>query len=320
MKVLIIKLSSLGDVIHAIPAVNAVAGIYPQAQIDWLIYKNFSEIIQSQSSITNIHTLNDKKLSTLFAMIKKLRQEKYDLVIDLQGLIKTAFIARSISNNVIGSKQPREKIAAVFYKTKVDIGDVMNDSMHVIERNMLISKSLQGARDKAISYGELTKLKIKNINPKICLIPCTTWESKHWLAKNWADLMQGIKNKNPAAEIYILGTLKDLIKIEEIICQVKVPFHLVVNKTLKELPDFFSEMDIVIGVDTGPLHIAAAALHGSNAQIIGLYGPTSGARTGPYGFQYINAKTEVSHKRKNDTSMQGINESSVLSAIISSLK
>ncbi len=316
MKILIIKLSSLGDVVHAIPAVNALKQIYPGAQIDWLIYRNFSEIIKSQSSINTIHELNDKKLSTLNQTVKKLQKENYDLVIDLQGLMKTALIAKFISANIIGFKQPREKLAACFYKTRVDAGDVMDDSIHVIERNLAIAKFLAKGPCN-VSFGELTKAKIKNSNKKICLIPCTTWESKHWSAENWIELAEQLKKEDPLkTEIYILGTIKDLIKIETIICKLRVPFHLVVNKTLQELPEFFSEMDIVIGVDTGPLHIAAATLYGSNAQVIGLYGPTSGARTGPYSFEYISAEDitgiKAKHKRKDDMSMQEIKPNHIL--------
>ena len=326
---LIIKLSSLGDIVHAIPTVNALASIYPEAQIDWLIYSKFSEIIKSQNSIKTIHELENKKLSTIIQTIKKLRKENYDLVIDLQGLMKTAIIARSISHNVIGFKEPREKLAACFYKTKVDAGDVIDDSMHVIERNLEMAKFL-GNSSLDINFGEMNQSLFKKlpdlahnadgtfrIGSKICLIPCTTWETKHWPAENWVTLMQELKTRNQQLEIYIIGTLKDLIKIEAIICKVRVPFHLVVNKTLSELPDFFSEMDIVIGVDTGPLHIAAAALYGSNAQVIGLYGPTSGARTGPYGFKYISASKEVTHKRHDDMSMLEISPGLVLESMLS---
>lgn len=314
MKILIIKLSSLGDVVHAIPTVNALAQIYPEAQIDWLVYTKFSEIIASQSSINIIHKLDNKKLSTIIHVIQRLQKENYDLVVDLQGLIKTAIIARAISPNVIGFKQPREQVAAWLYKTQVDAGDVMDSSMHVVERNLKLVTSSRGVE---IDFGELTKPKVKNITKKICVIPCTTWATKHWLAERWIELIQEIKAKDQKAEVYILGTLGDLPKIEAITSKLRVPFHLVINKTLTELPDFFSEMDLVIGVDTGPLHIAAAALYGSTAQVIGLYGPTSGARTGPYGFQYISAEDltgiKAQHKRKDDESMSLIKVQDVLS-------
>ncbi|MDA1021714.1 MAG: hypothetical protein O2962_09250, partial [Cyanobacteria bacterium] len=119
--------------------------------------------------------------------------------------------------------------------------------------------------------------------------------------------------------IYILGTIRDLIVIEEIICQTKSPLHIVVNKSLQELPEFFSEMSTVIGVDTGPLHIAAASLYGSNATIIGLYGPSSGARTGPYGFEHISVDEFTNHqacnKRKDDYSMKLISVDTVIASI-----
>ncbi|MBT6842435.1 MAG: glycosyltransferase family 9 protein [Candidatus Melainabacteria bacterium] len=311
MKILIIKLSSLGDIVHAIPSLNALKQKYPQATIDWLVYKSFAPIIESQRSINKIIKLENKKISSLFEIKNQLKKENYDLVIDMQGLIKTALIARIISSKTRGFKEPREKIAAIFYKERIDAGNIMDDSMHIVERNLLLAQS-------PIPHSPFNALEQEaKLHKKLCIIPSTTWQTKLWQAEKWAKLIDSIKSSQPELEIYILGTIKELIYIEEIISQTKSPLHIVVNKKLTDLPEFFSAMSTVIGVDTGPLHIAAASLYGSKAQVIGLYGPSSAARTGPYGFQSISATEKPSHKRKNDSSMNLISVEQVLNIVTS---
>lgn len=306
LKILVIKLSSLGDIVHAIPAVNALRQVYPNAEIDWLIYEQFAGLIENQSSISKIHKLPNKHFNTLYKTIKELQKENYNIVIDLQGLIKTAIAARLISSRCLGFSKPREIPAAIVYSQQFNVGNTMDSSMHIVDRNLELIRNLAGVKAISISFGELQQEKIKSEKTKLCIIPSTTWETKFWLPEYWLELIQKAHERN--YEIYILGTIKDLPQIEKITYQLKSPFHLVLNKSLKELPGFFAEMDIVIGVDTGPLHIAAASHYGSKVtKIIGLYGPTSGSRTGPYGFDYISTEKitgkKASHKRYNDKSM-----------------
>jgi heptosyltransferase I len=306
MKILIIKLSALGDIVHTIPAFNALVVKYPDAQIDWLVYKSFAPILESQKALKQIIKLENKKFSSLLRVSKQLKKQNYDLIIDFQGLIKTALLARLISPNTRGFKQPREKIAALCYKEKIDAGNIMQNDRHIVERNLLLARHPEPEGRQDLPFANLQqKHSPKN---KLCIIPSTTWQTKLWQAGRWAQLIDIVKKNKPETQIYILGTIKDLLVIEEIICQTKSPLHIVVNKSLQELPEFFSEMSTVIGVDTGPLHIAAASLYGSKAQVIGLYGPSSGARSGPYGFKYISVDEFTDHqaynKRKDDDSMK----------------
>jgi len=90
--------------------------------------------------INQIIKLEDRKLSTALTKAQELKQNNYDLVIDFQGLIKTAMLARIISNKTRGFKEPREKIASIFYKEKIDVGNIMDDSMHIVERNLLLAR------------------------------------------------------------------------------------------------------------------------------------------------------------------------------------
>lgn len=313
MKILILKLSSLGDIVHAIPALNLLQESLAEAKIDWLVYKHFAPLLKDQEAINEVKILPDKKLSTLYDTIRYLQQEKYDLVIDLQGLIKTALIARLTGTQVLGFSKPREKLAALFYDMKFEAEDTITNKKHIIDQNLdLINffreEYLDLKPSHKVDFGKLgynffTETKEKETYSKICIIPSTTWESKFWKSDYWAELLSILKQKYNS-EIYIIGTEKDLPCIEEIIAKLKVPFHLVLDKALDELADFFREMNLIIGVDTGPLHIAAASAYpesSSGKKILGIYGPTSGSRTGPYGFESLSFdeiyKAEASHKR-----------------------
>ena len=108
MKILVIKLSSLGDIVHTIPAVNLIKNSIPDVHIDWLCYKKFSALLNTQYSINETISLEDKQLSSTFDIVNKLKAFKYDYVLDFQGLIKTAFMASQISGQSVGFKKPRE--------------------------------------------------------------------------------------------------------------------------------------------------------------------------------------------------------------------
>lgn len=315
MKVLIIKLSALGDVIHAIPAMNAIKAAHPDWQIDWLINDSFKALIAEQPSLGKVYTLRDKRLISYFEVIQELRKEDYDLVIDLQGLLKTALVSFFVGSNktkVIGFENPRENIATCFYTEKVT-----TENNHVIEQNLAIAKHLGAKLEQdshenyLVDYGGLmpstASVGDNASSLQICLIPSTTWKSKLWLASSWAELIKSLI-QDLAADVFVLGTSFDDEAIDEIYqhldSELKTSSKLsnLIDKTsLADLPNLFRKMDLVIGVDTGPLHLAAASIDSAKTKILGLYGPTSASRTGPYGYFalsfYEMIGRKASHKR-----------------------
>lgn len=301
MKILIIKLSSLGDLVHALPAANLLRKFLPAAQIDWLCYKNYADIFQDIKTINKLIILEDKKISTLQKTLQKINKEKYDYVIDFQGLIKTSLLAFFSGAESYGFKNPRESLASSFYRFKFEAAPTLKNKRHVVLQNLdlakfFLEKTLNkkiAIDDSLIEFFDKEKLLIREGQTikKFCIIPSTTWQSKLWTVASWIELINYIHGKYNS-EIFILGTLNDMTNIEPIISQLRVPFHFVSSKKLSELADFFLEMDLVVGVDTGPLHIAAATLYpyrkNSHKRVIGIYGPSSGSRTGPYGFEYLS--------------------------------
>ena len=301
-KILIIRLSALGDIAHSFPALKYLNSELEKnlgCQIDFLVYKNFQDMLFHLNFINKVHILEDKKISTIFKKIFQLKKENYDYIIDFQGLIKTSLISFLSKGKNIGFAKPREWLAGLLYRFKLKNYSIMQPGKHVVEHNLrlanfALSTIVNRETGEAVKSKDFThKLRArlyKIQNPKkIILIPCTTWESKFWTIENWVDLVERLSSKFPSAKIYFTGVLKEKSYLEEIryklLPQSYQRTQLVLDKNLIGLRQFFMDADLVIGVDTGPLHLAADTLYNSHtAHLVGIYGPTSASRSGPYSF------------------------------------
>jgi ADP-heptose:LPS heptosyltransferase len=273
-------------------------------------------------------------------MIGDLIKEKYDYVIDFQGLLKTSFISLfSLAERRVGFAEPREKIAGLLYDMKLKQHSIWDKNFHVVEHNFKLAnfflaefffhEFFQGKIPEAYKPKKILR-SAKNIPlRKVVLIPCTTWETKFWPKNHWVSIIEKISVEFPAAKFYLTGTLSDKAYLESITHDL-LPHNyqkctLVLDKGLTGLRMFFKDADLILGVDTGPLHLAADALYDSDsAQIIGIYGPTSAKRSGPYSFDYLSYdeiyKTKASHKRtfkKDNGSMDKISPEKLFEKLLS---
>ncbi len=323
MKILIIKLSSIGDLVHTIPSYHALKknlkdlGI--EAQIDWLVYENLAPSLYRSIEKENLVTIKNRKLSQVIKKALDLKQQ-YDYVIDLQGLFKTALISKIIApNSNYGFRKPREEWARYFYKDSFCNYKSISSKKHVLDQNLeLIASFFKSVFKKefqtSVEFGLNHSLK-SNTQKNLCIIPCTSWESKHWSKKKWQSLIENFQSND--LNLYMTGAKSDLDKLKEIASSSKKKIEIVTDKKLEELYDFYSTMDYVIGVDTGPLHIAAASLYKDRAtkKVVGIYGPSSGSRSGPYGFDAISAdellRLKASNKKTYAKDGETINQISV---------
>ncbi len=315
MKVLILKLSALGDIVHALPALHLLksAGL----EVDWFSYQGFAPLLSEQQALTKLITLKDRGVGSLMRAIQELRAANYDLVIDLQGTIKTATIAKLTGAKVLGFAQPREAAAVMLYDYTLDTGLWHSNAQHVIEANIILAREAITKLDLAqpvpvIKYGlvvnEVRERKSQLLNSvqklsirELCLLPATTWESKLWPNEYWVELALHLQRKSKA-NIHIVCTKHDDAIVQPLLAQLKencIPVILHQDFKLSQLPSFFRTMDLVVGVDTGPLHIAAATVDPQSSYILGIYGPTSPRRTGPYGFASVSAEELFEHKPMN---------------------
>ena len=330
MRILLIKLSSIGDLVHTIPSYlaleNSLKDRYPKLELDWLVYKHLAPTLKKSIKQERLIELEDKKLSTLITKSTELKNQ-YDYVIDLQGLFKTALMSKIIApNSNYGFKQPRESWANYFYKDGFCEYQSIKSKKHVIEQNLeLVSSFAHNVLSTNISQDINFGLDIKDSSKEkksVCFIPATTWESKHWDFENWIKVINSFNTNE--FDSYITGSKNDLEYLEKISQATEVKPQLVTDKKIEELYEFYSQMDFVIGVDTGPLHIAAAALYQQrdSKSVIGIYGPSSGSRSGPYGFKAISAdeifNIQASNKKtylKDKNSINRIDSSMVFAEL-----
>jgi heptosyltransferase-1 len=285
MKIAIVKLSALGDIIHAMIVLQFIKKNLPDTTIDWIVEESFKDILVNNPDIHQIHTVNlktvkqQKSLRLFFKELKKIRQfGKYDLVIDMQNLVKSALVSRIIpSNKTIGLDQEssREGFAARFYTHKYAI----KHSENVIERNVaIVSKALNitispddilNKQPFLHSISQMSSDLISSTKMNVALIPGASFESKIYPAQQYAQATQELD----ANFIVLWGNESEKLMaeaIQQIAPQVRIASRL----SLDELKVVITQMNLVIGGDTGPTHMAWAL----NIPSITLFGSTPGYR------------------------------------------
>ena len=284
MRIAIVKLSALGDIIHTMIVLQFITDHYPESIIDWFVEESFKGVLENNPHINKIHTISfnkikqEKSIRYLLEEILRLRKlEKYDLVIDIQNLIKSAIVSRVIpSDKTIGldKNSSREGLASIFYTHKYAIAHAEN----IIKRNTtIVSKALniKISRDDIINKEPFLYFDKCNFNlisgnkPNIILVPGASFASKIYPVKQYSE----ITKKIDANFIILWGNdsekiIADQIKLSS--SKVCIADKLSFNK----LKSLLSQVDLVIGGDTGPVHMAWAL----NVPSITLFGSTPGYR------------------------------------------
>jgi len=285
MRIALVKLSALGDIIHAMVVLQFIKKNNKKIYIDWIVDEKYKELLEFHPDINKVFVVKlqnakKKKSIRLFLMelYKTHQLNKYDLVIDMQGLVKSALIARMIpSRTTLGFDKfsIRENIASIFYQKSFRIPYDLN----IINRNCRLIKN---AIDVEISSEDVEKklpyLYYKNKyfcadlsteKKNIILIPGASNESKRYPATHFAELVNTID----ANFLIIWGSLNEKVLAEEI--KMRSPSAKICKKlTLESLISLISQVDLVIGPDSGPTHMAWAM----NVPSITLFGPTPGFR------------------------------------------
>jgi len=299
-KILITRLSAIGDVIHALPAVYAVRQKHPDAQIDWLVEDKAYPLVSLNPYIDNVIILPRKEwkklhreegffkaIKSFAAFFKKMRKKEYDIFLDLHGLFKSAFAGFLIKADVrIGPADGRE-LSTFLYQAKIEIP---NKKMHQVERALHLASSV-GVETEEINYGLVIPDDLKNnidivfntyripAKKKLVVInPFTTWESKNWYLSRYFELAEKLIEEG--YYIIFTGSKSDREKIEKFEAINNDNYVNLAGKTsLKELAAVYKRADLYIGGDTGPTHLAAAL----GLKVISLMGPTDSDTHGPYG-------------------------------------
>jgi len=277
-KIAIVRLSALGDIVNSAVVVQFIATYYPNAQIDWISEGVFAPLLQTIPQLSHIHTLNlkalkkSKSLSQLKENIQKLQNlDEYDIVIDMQGLIKSSLVARFVGKNRHGFSRnsTRESLAALFYTASSEISYESN----VIKRNTyLIGHALDfDISDKMLLtkkplFAPTQEFQLRSDIKNIAFVIGASWESKIYPKELVLKVCEALKE-----QVYIIwGNEQELLNAKWI-CEHTEYASLAPKLALDELVAFISEMDLLIGNDTGPTHMAWA----QNIPSITLLGPTT---------------------------------------------
>lgn len=292
--ILLIKMSSLGDILHSLPFAAALRRRFPHARITWLVHPQFAGFLPDPPVIDEVIYFDKVKFNKM-SLCDKLRYFKemrallhsrhFDLVIDLQGLFKSAVLAAiSGCSDRIGYCEMRE--GSKFISRPITGA---HNKDHVIERYLDVARYL-GAEVNTIEFPlpDLTKeeksvaekLQNKGLQGEyIVMVPGARWETKVWPPENYAKLAEMIIADGTS--VVLAGGPDDAPKgknIEEH-CKSDKLINLIGQTSLRELAALIKGSSFYISGDTGPLHFAAAL----KKPLIAMYGPTKADRTGPYG-------------------------------------
>lgn len=289
MKILIVKLSSIGDIIHTLPALAAIRAALPEAEISWAVEKGSAEILRNNqflSQLIEIDTRSLRKKKNLGAslmlarqQLKVLRASKFDLAIDFQGLLKSAGIAKlSRANQRCGfNRDALREPASRFLLTKTF--EVETNS-HVIVKNLTLARKALNVPvpvdnfEFPISTGAEHRAEAEKIISQAgenfaILNPAGGWATKLWSAEKFGALADRLWEENKL--ISVVATAPDEQSLAEKVLQASSS-----GKTLTAMPSLkgFYELAkrarVYVGGDTGPTHLAIAA----GAPVVGLFGPT----------------------------------------------
>lgn len=288
--ILIIKMSSLGDIIHALPSLYALREIYPKARITWAVHPAFAGILPGKPWIDEIYLVDRKRIkdiSYLRQVHRDLKSHHFDLVIDLQMIAKSGIISfLSGCKNRIGYNDARE---GSFLASHPISGPHKED--HIIEQLLDVIRYL-GWEGDTIEFPlhDYTKeldtvsklLKKEGVeSPYVVLVPGTRGEAKKWPISCWGELASRFSERH----VYnvISGTAGEMDMGKAIRDASPSPYtvNLMGKTSLLELAALEKMASLHISSDTGPLHIANAV----HTPIIALFGPTLPDRSGPYGNQ-----------------------------------
>jgi heptosyltransferase-1 len=285
MKIAIVKLSALGDIVHAMIVLQFIKKYNQSIQIDWIIEERYKNLLEFNPDIDKVHVINIKKakqeksIYLLLSELKKLRNlGPYDLVIDMQGLLKSALIARLIPSSItlgFDKFSIRESIASIFYNKTFNYRYDKN----IIERNLALAEFALGIK--------IIKTQIKNKHPflysnkkylndnlskiknNVLLIPGASHKTKCYPVTNFAELTTLLD----ANFIIIWGNQKEK-KLADKLKRLSPNINVCEKLSIDLLIPLISQMDLIIGPDTGPTHMGWAL----NIPSITLFGPTPGDR------------------------------------------
>lgn len=342
MRVLIVRLSAMGDIIHAMPAVAGLRAQFPASRIDWTIDERWSPLLTSrtlpdtdasispdQPLVDFVHrvqmrswrqhpfsSVTHKEILTLRA---RLRELNYDHVIDLQGAIRSALLAKASGARVrAGALHPRELPARWWYNVKAH-----TPARHVIDQAAEVVSASVGRVIEAVQppfpvspAAERWADDLTNAGSRVFAIinPGAGWGAKCWPTERYAAVAHRLGEHG--IEAFVNAGPGELNMAQEVIRNNEKTAR-IVECSLLQLIEISRRAAIFVGGDTGPLHLASAL----GTPVVAIFGPTDPARNGPYGGRYVvlrspESKRDHSRRREPEPGLLNITADQVTEAAL----
>lgn len=291
-RILIMKPSSLGDIIHALPTFTVLRARYPRASISWFVKRQWAELLERVEGLDHIWPV-DSGVKAWLTQVPSLRKTRFDLVLDLQGLFRSgsmSWLAHCPTR--LGFSNAREG-SPWFYSHPVVVPTA---DMHAVDRYLLLAKSLGIAVEGPVQFGlhsipkdieVVDALLGESHNQQegqrskklIGINPSARWVTKRWPLESFAAVADDLQQEG-LGTVVLLGGKEDQHLARDIQRLMKTsPVDLTGKTSLRVLPAVCERLDLLITNDSGPMHIAGAV----GTPVVALFGSTSAQRTGPYG-------------------------------------
>ncbi len=287
----------MGDLVHTLPAVSALRKRFPDARIDWLVETRHRDVLLDNpdvSELIEVDTLgwrrrlfSPRTWREIRGSVARIRERRYDFVLDLQGTIKSAvsaFLARSDRRIGFGASHLKEWAAALLYTERVSAN---GDRPHVIDRHLSLLRALDieteerrfaisvSPAEKVAAEGELARM---NLREYVLLNPGGSWVTKRWSPERFGRLAAAIEREWKLESLVVWGPGEEGMA-REVVEASKGAARLAPRTSLRDLIPYIRKARLFVSGDSGPLHLASAC----GVPAVGIFGPTDPARNGPFG-------------------------------------
>jgi 3-deoxy-D-manno-octulosonic-acid transferase/heptosyltransferase-1 len=345
VKILIVKLSAIGDVIHTLPALNALRRHYPMAEITWLVEETAADLVVGHRSLDRVLISRRKSwmrrlrrpgrrkaLKEIIRFLAELRDTRYDIVIDFQALLKSGilvWLARGDRKIGFDRGMQHQEHSYLFLSERIPPVDM---DVHALTRGLMLLDAI-GISTARVDYdlpfsapdqqridALLKASGVYGIRPLVAVNPVALWETKLWVNERFAQLADRMVHDFDV-DVVFTGGPADRSTIAAIRQRMAVPSaDLSGRTTLKMLAALYRKSRLLVTTDTGPMHLAAAV----DTPVVALFGPTAPWRTGPFGRKHKVVRTAPAcspcFKRRCDVHrcrcMRDITVDQVLAAVL----
>lgn len=296
-RILLVKPSALGDVIHTLPVAATLRRRYPNIRLDWLVEEEAADLVRGHPALSGVVVSGRRRwlrqfqnpvqiprtLGEVGRFAVDLRRRRYDAVLDLQGLFKSALYVLATGASIrVGFAEGREGAPRVLTHRVV----APPQPVHAVERYLALAAAVDatepvrefhialGPEDLAAARSRFAAIP----RPRVVLHPAARWRTKLWEVERWRELTASLLAEGMG--VILTGSRQDEALAARIVNGLNPPPQSLVGRlTLKELVAVLRDVELMITVDSGPMHIAAAV----GTPVVALFGPTDPLRTGPLG-------------------------------------